>query len=970
MAEFTSQQVIDLTIKNNLAELAKDIFKAKENLLGLEKALNIIKSANDNTAAGVNKLAKATVEYDLANSQLRQKIKDYNIALQQQVVIDGQLLNQNQQLNQTYAVLNATVNAYNNTLNQTDQEMAKVTNAASAYIATFNKTTQATSSDMATRGKWSQQLKSTNNLTLQFNQILRETPNFFLSMRIGLMSLTNNLPLFTDALQEARKAAKEAGAQFSFLAALKAAFNPLTIAITAVSIAMAVLSNNKLMEKIKGWFSSTKDFNNELVKTKTYTELVADAFNQSGNEYSKTIKDINLITLELKNAQKGWGDSAQAVNHFNSTLGDNLGTANSVAQALDILNNKGQAYIEVMKNMTIVTALNNQIGEEAAKVLKIEAANEEQLYNAKFIDKEATDELQKSRSKEWEEIKSKRAKLRDEIDATKSELTKLTSAQGKNIAVGDEYNANAIGLREKYLRDKLKEQNQALADYETQRKADVKKQKEELLKEYNGVLDALNLLMAGKYEEAAKLMKKYNIKLDNTGKDGLNQIKYTIDEYNKKLNEVNLTFYDEEKFKEDLQNIKQSNEVLTAEEEENIRYYNEIIANGYRENEQDKIKHEIKLNQARIKDREKLLNEYKQIKKDADQFILENKDIWEQDTVLLRNRINKNEEIRNNYNTQINEAEAKQTELEKKFAKEKDLITKQSLAKQIEANSTVIKNLKEKKDTTEASIAEDKKQLEITDKLGDKLSKNAAKSKQAGEAIKRLKTELTELLVQIGQGTFKLDQAARNDIANILEMVDDYVKSIGKLIGGLSDIYQADLDAKNQKFDKEKKLIEDSILSEEEKDRRIRKIETQRYNTLKKEFEKNKKLREAETWINFASGTIGIIAGNVRHMDELGGPTSAAILSAIEVAALLATTIASVKQIQMQQLEAPSPAGATQGIAGAATTPVTPTKTSMTSPQENLNQARQMQTSQSWVKVSEINQVQKKVGVREANQIF
>jgi len=47
-------------------------------------------------------------------------------------------------------------------------------------------------------------MKSGSAITQQFNQLLRETPNFAIDARIGILSLSNNLPMFFEAMERGR----------------------------------------------------------------------------------------------------------------------------------------------------------------------------------------------------------------------------------------------------------------------------------------------------------------------------------------------------------------------------------------------------------------------------------------------------------------------------------------------------------------------------------------------------------------------------------------------------------------------------------------------------------------------------------------------------------------------------------------------------------------------------------------------
>ena len=136
-----------------------------------------------------------------------------------------------------------------------------------------------------------------------------------------------------------------------------------------------------------------------------------------------------------------------------------------------------------------------------------------------------------------------------------------------------------------------------------------------------------------------------------------------------------------------------------------------------------------------------------------------------------------------------------------------------------------------------------------------------------------------------------------------------------------------------------KKKINNSTLSEEEKNRQLEKLDQSRYLKQKELFEKQKKFEIASAWINFASGLVSIWSGAYKELGPVAGP----IVAGVESAALLATTIAQTQAIASQQIESPSK-NATQGTSSSkgggssiGGISLMPTQTSMTTSEENLN---------------------------------
>ena len=233
------------------------------------------------------------------------------------------------------------------------------------------------------------------------------------------------------------------------------------------------------------------------------------------------------------------------------------------------------------------------------------------------------------------------------------------------------------------------------------------------------------------------------------------------------------------------------------------------------------------------------------------------------------------------------------------------------------------------------------------------------------EAIANIKTPK-----YVQQGNF-FDFLIPEDytIEDTLQMYSEYVYNLASITDSISAIYDTKLDKIQSYYDAEAALIQNSLMSEEQKNLRLAELDKQRYEEQKKVFEQQKKWREATVYLDLASGLMGIYSRAV----SLQAPPSPFnwIQAGLESTALIAQSIAQVNAIRSQQLNAPSTSSASSNTA----TPniaLNPSKTALTSKEERLNMIQKANKDNKTpvVKVSEINDVQDKVKVRDVNSVY
>lgn len=204
-----------------------------------------------------------------------------------------------------------------------------------------------------------------------------------------------------------------------------------------------------------------------------------------------------------------------------------------------------------------------------------------------------------------------------------------------------------------------------------------------------------------------------------------------------------------------------------------------------------------------------------------------------------------------------------------------------------------------------------------------------------------------------------------------ISMAKDYLGAISDVFGGLADIHQSEMDLINAEYDRKIWANDEMIQSDKQRSDKEYEIEMARWEALQENFEAQKKMKEAQAWMDFASGSVGIwTAPGITSLAPFGY-----ILAGIQQAALLATTVGNVKSIRSQQMLKPhkSNGGSASGSSSALTPALNPVKNALTSRDENLNtmsKANQKDIPTSVVKVSEINDVQGRVRVREENSSY
>ena len=306
----------------------------------------------------------------------------------------------------------------------------------------------------------------------------------------------------------------------------------------------------------------------------------------------------------------------------------------------------------------------------------------------------------------------------------------------------------------------------------------------------------------------------------------------------------------------------------------------------------------------------------------------------------------------------------------------------------------VIDNIEAEKLANEDNIENTEKNLTKLDDAKKKLATDGEGIiKGYEEDIKNAADAIVDANGKIADSTEELANLTREKWLQMGADVQQYLGALSGLMDGMAQYYQAEQKQIDSQTEGYKKVSEGSKLTKKEEDK-LRKNDIKTYNAAQKAkngtdkdraafveqlennawevkaklFEKEKAAQKAGVLMNTASGIISIWSRSYGELGPIAGP----ILAAIQTAGLIATAAAQIKSINAQRLDAPSESMSGGGSSSAAPSfaALTPSQTTMTTSQENLNMMNASNKVETVVKVSDINEVQRIVKVRESNSSY
>ena len=405
---------------------------------------------------------------------------------------------------------------------------------------------------------------SWDGLGNSINQITREMPAFAVSAQTGFLALSNNIPILADEIQRISTNVKELRAQGKQVPGVMAQILSSFLSwqtLLSVGVTLMTLYGKEIGEFFKEIFKGNKIMSSSTKLIETYNKTLKDG------DYEKAYTDVAKVAISFEQARKGIISKKEALDIYNSVLGDVMGKTNDFTKAEETLNNQARNYVEATMAKAQANILLSESAQLAAENVELQGKKEvswgEQIKAylqsggpfSKFIDP-FNEKVSKNRNERIQ-------KNTDQINANKKaaeELVKKFQELSKGLNMGSLFTDEEKDKDKKNKKDNtLKERLQA--EYEA------KKSQLELEKSQSKIQDEI----FAKELQLALLERDYKLDLLNLEvKDKETAAKQKIaieNEYQKTVQSITDKMADDygDEFSDQLsQEIKNVNELTKA----------------------------------------------------------------------------------------------------------------------------------------------------------------------------------------------------------------------------------------------------------------------------------------------------------------------------------------------------------------------------------------------------------------------
>lgn len=211
-----------------------------------------------------------------------------------------------------------------------------------------------------------------NNVKMSMQQIARELPALAMGPQMFFLAISNNIPMFTDAVASARKeyelmtaAGKKATPIWKQL--LTSLFSWQTAMATAITL--TVVYGKEIGEWVKGLFGG-KTALDELRESmqKTY-----EVEKEANSTLVKTRFEFDQVIKSIKNFKGSKDEERKKITELNGTYGEAFGYYETLSQWYDTLMQKSSDYIQVLVLEQKARKWIDQAVEEGDKADKIKS---------------------------------------------------------------------------------------------------------------------------------------------------------------------------------------------------------------------------------------------------------------------------------------------------------------------------------------------------------------------------------------------------------------------------------------------------------------------------------------------------------------------------------------------------------------------------------------------------------------------
>ena len=296
-----------------------------------------------------------------------------------------------------------------------------------------------------------------NELGNSVNQLSREMPAFANSVQTGFMALSNNIPIFFDAIGNIRKqnAALRAEGKPTVSTFKQIAGSILSWG-TALSIGVTLLTvyGADLYKWARALIVGKEALDQLSMSQQSFTDALENG------DYAKTVQTVREMADYVKLAKDGFLDKERVLKEYNEGLGKVLGTASSFNEVEQLLIAKTPAYLEAMRYRSAAQVALQKASEARAKADFVNYQKDDEFFNVnskitnflggllpvtKKRRKEMRAQAQLQRietKKEQEELANTWDKVFDEAELKAAEAAKKGKLNVNNLFLGADKDKN------------------------------------------------------------------------------------------------------------------------------------------------------------------------------------------------------------------------------------------------------------------------------------------------------------------------------------------------------------------------------------------------------------------------------------------------------------------------------------------------------------------------------------------------
>jgi hypothetical protein len=437
------------SVKETIA-LTAQLTAEEQKLLVATNRLESLKQKQIQTQIKENALTKSTI--DLKNKETLQRDRNEKALAKEQAKLEASLSLQARTNAQLKTVQNAYDNLaikkvrYNNLTDNEEKRLVTLTNTLQKYRAVQDGVN-------TTVGKFQQRVgayvqSGFNPLSNSINQLTREMPAFTYSVQTGFMAISNNLPIFFDAMGNVIRQNKELQAQgkptSSALMQLASSFFSLQT-LMGVGITLLTVYGKEIGEFLVGSESKKKAIEAEKKAIEEKQKAEDEAFKTTASYQSDELSKSKILFENAKNLSLSYKDRLKAVTELKNRYPEYLKHLSNeqilAGQTADAEERLNVALIGRGFALAAQQLLQSNIEKEIALRLK-NATNEEKLLadQQEMFKKGANDIIvytdRKKQAEQQKESFAKQAR-KAQSDAYKEQVREL---RGEREAIVLQYN--------------------------------------------------------------------------------------------------------------------------------------------------------------------------------------------------------------------------------------------------------------------------------------------------------------------------------------------------------------------------------------------------------------------------------------------------------------------------------------------------------------------------------------------------